>query len=183
MAVNSQDFELIRNFLDGDESAFNRLAKKYQQKIYWHAIRMTGTHDDANEILQEVLLVMYYKLNTFKFESSFYTWLYRITSTRSLNFIKKRNLKKLFSLDILRNKADETNSILADLERKEDVSIIESKLKFLPPKQREVFILRSLENLSYDEISDVTGKSAGSIKANYFHAVNKLKEMMKNEKN
>lgn len=182
MADNSQDFELINNFLDGDESAFNRLAKKYQEKIYWQARRMTGSHDDADEILQEVLLVMYNKLNTFKFESSFFTWLYRVTSTRSLNFIKKNKIKKIFSLDILINKPDENRTISDDIEQKEQLASIESKMQKLPPKQREVFIMRSFDELSYDEISAITGKSVGTIKANYFHAMSKMKDMMKHEK-
>lgn len=181
MADNSQDFELINDFLDGDESAFNRLAKKYQEKIYWQARRMTGSHDDADEILQEVLLVMYNKLNTFKFESSFFTWLYKVTSTRSLNYIKKNKIKKIFSLDILINKADESRTISDDIERKEQITKIESEMQNLPPKQREVFIMRSFDDLSYDEISALTGKSVGSIKANYFYAMNKMKDMMKHE--
>ena len=82
------DQELVTKFLAGDETAFNRLVIRYQEKIYWHARRMTGNHLDADDIVQQVLIVMYKKLNTFKFESSLYTWIYKITSTRSLNLIK-----------------------------------------------------------------------------------------------
>ena len=60
--------------------------------------------------------------------------------------------------------------------------MIEEKLQSLPPKQRQVFILRSFDDLSYEEISNITGKSVGALKANYFHALNKLKEMLKDEK-
>ena len=92
----SNDFELIRNFIDGNESAFNRLAVKYQEKIYWHARRMTGNHLDADEIVQEVLLVLYNKLKTFEFKSSLYTWIYTITNTRSINYHKEKKSEKLF---------------------------------------------------------------------------------------
>lgn len=111
MADNSQDFELIKSFLDGDESSFNRLVYKYREKIYWHARRMSGNHMDADEIMQEVLLVIYNKLDTFKFESSVYSWIYRITATRSINYIKKRELKKLFSLDSLKGINNNQNPI------------------------------------------------------------------------
>ena len=84
MNALNNDFELAKNFLNGDESAFNRLAVKYQEKIYWHARRMTGNHLDADEIVQEVLIVLYKKLNTFEFKSSLYTWIYTITNTRSI---------------------------------------------------------------------------------------------------
>ncbi len=182
MVENSQDFELIKNFLDGDESSFNRLLKKYQEKIYWQARRMAGNHVDADEIVQEVLLVMYNKLNTFKFESSLYSWIYRITATRSINYIKKRDLKKIFSLDALINKKDDKKSFETNIEEEEQLNLIKKKLQMIPPKQREVFIMRSFDDLSYDEISEITGKSVGALKANYFHALNKLKEIIKDEK-
>ncbi len=182
MVENSQDFELIKSFLDGDESSFNRLVKKYQEKIYWQARRMSGNHIDADEIVQEVLLVMYNKLNTFKFESSLYSWIYRITATRSLNYIKKRDLKKIFSLDALINKKDDKKSFETNIEEEEQLNLIKKKLQMIPPKQREVFIMRSFDDLSYDEIAEITGKSVGALKANYFHALNKLKEIIKNEK-
>ena len=182
MADNSQDFELINSFLDGDESSFNRLVYKYQEKIYWHARRMSGNHMDADEIMQEVLLVIYNKLNTFKFESSVYSWIYRITATRSINYIKKRELKKLFSLNSLIGISSNQNLIELNLDEDEKMKMIEEKLQSLPPKQRQVFILRSFDDLSYEEISNITGKTVGALKANYFHALNKLKEMLKDEK-
>ena len=69
--TEDKDFELIHKFIGGDETAFNELARKYQTKIYWHARRMVGNHMDADEVTQEVLLVLYKKLGSFKFNSSF----------------------------------------------------------------------------------------------------------------
>lgn len=181
MNLNNPDYELITSFLNGNESSFNRLAKKYQEKIYWHARRMTGNHLDADEVLQEVLIVMYNKLNTFKFESSVYSWIYRITATRSLNFIKRRKLKSLFSLQSIENSKQSGESVIKDLEDKQKVEELEKKLQRIPTKQREVFVMRNFEELSYDEIAEITGKSVGALKANYFHAVKKLKEMVKND--
>ena len=80
------DFELIKSFIEGNESAFNRFIYKYQDKIYWHARRMTGNHLDADEIVQEVLIVIYNKIKSFEFKSSLYTWIYTITNTRSINY-------------------------------------------------------------------------------------------------
>lgn len=182
MTDNNQDFDLIHKFLEGDESSFNRLVKKYQDKIYWHARRMTGNHFDADEIMQEVLFVMYKKLNSFKFESSVYSWIYKITVTRSLNYIKKRNVKNFFSLDMLKEKSGRETSMHQKIEQEEEVGIIEAKLQRLPPKQREVFIMRSFNELSYEEIAAITGKSVGALKANYFHALNKIKDLLKDER-
>jgi RNA polymerase sigma-70 factor (ECF subfamily) len=179
MNLNTDDYELIREFLSGDQKAFNKLVRKYQDKIYWHARRMLGDHDDANEIMQQVLLVMYNKLNTFNFSSSVYTWIYKITSTRSLNLIKKKKLRNIFSFssdDSVENHSYE--NIIEDIESKERFLQMEKNLQQLPVKQREIFILRNFNDLSYEEISGMTGKSIGALKANYFHAFKKMKELM-----
>jgi len=178
----NEDFELIKNFIDGNESAFNRLAIKYQEKIYWHARRMTGNHLDADEIVQEVLIVLYNKLKTFEFKSSLYTWIYTITNTRSINYLKKKSLKNIFSLDDITNKKFEQKDVIDDIESKQKVEKIEKALQKLPVKQREVFIMRNFDELSYEEISTITGKSVGTLKANYFHALNKIKELVKYDK-
>ncbi len=178
MDEKQQDFNLIEKFLEGDQSAFNLLIKKHQQKIYMLARRMLGNHLDADEVVQEVLMVLYKKLNTFKFESSFSTWLYRITMTRAINYIRKRNLTNAFSIFELRKNKSNQLDPLDMLEGKEQFDRIEKLLKKLPPKQREIFILKNFEELKYEEISEITGKSVGALKANYFHSVNKLKELL-----
>lgn len=175
----NNDFELTKSFLNGDESAFNRLAVKYQDKIYWHARRMTGNHLDADEIVQEVLIVLYNKLKTFGFKSSLYTWIYTITNTRSINYLKKKNLRSFFSLDDISNSKFEQNDMIDDLESRQKVEKIEKALQKLPVKQREVFIMRNFDELSYEEIAQITGKNIGTLKANHFHALNKIKEIVK----
>ena len=179
--MNSQkdDYELVQDFLSGDEQSFNLLAKRYQEKIYWHARRMLGDHDDANEIVQQVLIVMYKRLNTFNFSSAVYTWIYKITATRSLNLLKKRKLTKIFSFstnDSVENHGYE--NIIENIEVREIFSQMEKNLMKLPVKQREVFVFRNYDDLSYEEISGITGKSIGALKANYFHAFRKMKELM-----
>ena len=175
----NNDFELIKSFITGDESAFNRLAVKYQERIYWHARRMTGNHLDADEIVQEVLMVLYNKLRTFEFKSSLYTWIYTITNTRSINYLKKKSLRSFFSLDEISNRKFEQNDVIDNIESKQKVEKIEKVLQKLPVKQREVFVMRNFDELSYEEISKITGKSIGTLKANHFHALNKIKEMIK----
>jgi RNA polymerase sigma-70 factor (ECF subfamily) len=184
MNLHSDDYELVREFLSGNKQAFNKIAKKYQEKIYWHARRMLGDHDDAHEIVQQVLLVMYTKLDTFNFSSALYTWIFRVTHTRILNQIKKRKVKNLFTFgtdENIENKGYE--NIIENIENREKLEQMESALDKLPVKQREVFVMRNFDELSYDEISNITGKSTGALKANYFHALKKMKELMdKNDK-
>ena len=183
MNFNSDDYELVREFLSGNQQAFNNLARKYQEKIYWHARRILGDHDDAHDVVQQVLLVMYYKLSTFNFSSSLYTWIFKVTYTRSLNQLKKRKLKRIVTFnfsDDIENIGYE--NVIDNLENKEEIVRMERILNRLPLKQREVFVMRNFDELTYEEISKITGKSIGTLKANYFHAFKKIKEMMdKNE--
>lgn len=184
MPETQYDFDLVKEFIAGYESAFNKLIRKYQQKIYWHARRMTGNHLDADEIVQEVLMTLYNKLHTFEFKSSLYTWIFRITSTRSLNFLKKRSLRKIFSFtendfDITLKQSE--GDLINEFEQKEMIEKVNRYLQKLPARQREVFVFRNFDELSYEEISKITGKSVGGLKSNYFHAINKMAEMMKNE--
>jgi RNA polymerase sigma-70 factor (ECF subfamily) len=183
MNFKNDDYELVQDFLSGDQQAFNNLARKHQERIYWQARRMLGDHDDAHEIVQQVLLVMYNKLSTFNFGSSLYTWIFKITYTRSLNLLKKRNLKKLLTFsspDEIENTGYE--NVISELETQEKFKKMERLLAKLPVKQREIFIMRNFDDLSYEEISNITGKSVGALKANYYHAFKKIKELMeKNE--
>lgn len=171
------DFELVQRFNAGDESAFNLIVKKYQKRIYWHARQMLGDHLDADEVTQEVLIVLYKKLKTFNFKSSLFTWIYRIVTTRSLNQLKRKQIKKFFSFENA-NESElvEKRDIIEDISNKEKLERLNKILDKLPPKQRQVFVLRNFEQLSYEEISEITGISIGGLKANYFHALKKVLE-------
>ncbi len=174
------DFELVKNFLNGDETAFNSIVRKYQKKIYWHARQMVGNHLDADEVTQEVLIVIYKKLRTFNFNSSLYTWIYKIISTRSLNQLRKRQVKKFFFIDDEENEIElrDKKDIIEDIANREKLEKVNRVLQKLPPKQRQIFILRNFEQLSYEEIAEITGKSVGGLKANYFHALKKIMELV-----
>jgi len=177
-----EDKSLVEEFLKGNEIAFKKLVDKYSKKIYWHARGMLNNHFDADEVTQEVIIVLYNKLNTFNFESNLYTWIYRITSTRTLNFIRKKKVKEFFSIsdekfDHLQSGGDIQN----DYEKKDEVERIEKVLQKIPTKQREVFIMKNFEEMTYKEISEITGKSIGGLKANYFHALKRVTELLNEE--
>ncbi|MCB0287872.1 MAG: RNA polymerase sigma factor [Calditrichaeota bacterium] len=179
--ADENEFELVNKFINGDENSFNKIVNEYQKKIYWHARRMVGNHDDADELTQQVIIVLYNKLKTFRFDSSLKTWIYKITLTRSLNFINKKKVRNFFRLDEIKNQATQKgNDIISNIEDKEKLQKLNSILDELPIKQREVFVLRKFDNLSYEEISKITGKSVGGLKANYFHASKKIFEKLKN---
>lgn len=175
-----EDYILVKRYLEGDESAFNEIVKKYQKRIYWHARQMLGNHLDADEVTQEVLIVMYKKLKTFNFQSNLFTWIYKIITTRSINQIRRNQVKKFFSINDEENPIDikSDNDIIEDLSNKEKIERLNKALEKLPSKQRQVFVMRNFDELSYEEISKITGKSVGGLKANYFHALKKIMEQL-----
>ncbi|MCP5063959.1 MAG: RNA polymerase sigma factor [Ignavibacteriae bacterium] len=179
---NNLDNDLILEFVKGSELAFNKLVRKYQKMIYWHARRMVGNHLDADEVTQQVIIVIYEKLKNFKFNSSLKTWIYKITQTRSLNLIKRRKIKNFLNLNDTKVLGiSDHQDIVSNYDDIEKLNRLNIVLDTLPIKQREVFVFRHFEELSYSEISEITGKSIGGLKANYFHASKKIMEIMKNE--
>lgn len=179
--MDIDDKELIDEFISGNKAAFNKIAAKYQNRIYWHARKMVGNHEDADEIMQEVLIVLYKKLPTFNFSSSLFTWIYTIVSRRSINLINRRRIKNFFSISNDEVEVKTNYDLIKNVEDKEKLEKLDKILQSLPVKQREVFIMRNFDELSYEEISKITGKSIGGLKANYFHALKKIMEKFENE--
>jgi RNA polymerase sigma-70 factor (ECF subfamily) len=175
--------ELIDQFLNGNEKAFNQLINKYHKGIYWHARRMVGNHLDADEITQEVIIVVYKKISGFKFNSSLKTWIYRITANKSKNLSRKRKIKNFLKMeDVETQNLKLQDDIILNYEDKEFLENLNAMLDEIPIKQKQVFVLRHFEGLSYNEISEITGKSVGGLKANYFNAAKKIFKMVEDEK-
>ncbi len=169
------DEELVRRFQSGDESAFNELVLRYQEKIYWVARRFTNDHDNADDITQEVFCKMYESLREFRGDSSVYTWLYRIAVNVSLNLLRRQKLRDFFRLDdLLETAGDEQETPDAIIEKAEHESLVEEAVASLPEKQRAVFVMRYYEELPYEEIAAILKTSVGGLKANYYHAVRKV---------
>ena len=174
------DNELIELFQNGDDSAFNHLVLRYQEKVYWVARRFVNDHDGADDVTQEVFCKVYESLKDFRSESSVYTWLYRITVNISLNSLRRQKVRDFFRTDEMFEVKDE-DAVAPDeaLEQQEQKALIEEAIARLPEKQKAVFVLRYHEELSYEEISKTLKTSVGGLKANYFHAVKKIQEYVK----
>ena len=176
------DVELVKQFQNGHETAFNELVLRYQEKIYWVARRFVSDHDNADDVVQEVFCKAYEALAEFRGDSSLYTWLYRITVNLSLNFVRRQRVKDFFRIDeLFEVEAESAESPDAILERKEQRRLIEEAIAVLPEKQKAVFVLRYYEELPYEEISKILKTSVGGLKANYFHAVKKIADYLNRE--
>jgi RNA polymerase sigma-70 factor (ECF subfamily) len=157
---------------------FNLLVRKYQERVYWHIRKMVIDHDDADDLVQEVFLKVWKNLGKFREDASLFTWIYRIATNESLNFLKKKRRK--FMLPIVNVEQELTNKLESDTLI--DGNVIEMKLQQallkLPDKQRLVFNMRYYEELKYEDISKITGTSVGALKANYHHASKKIEELL-----
>lgn len=180
--MHLDDSELLRDFRQPEtkERAFTAIIKKYQEKIYWHIRRMVVDHDDANDVLQNMMIKVWKALDNFREDSQLYTWLYRIATNESLTFLEQRKKRTAVSLsDVESNLSDK---VAAD--RDFDASKLEWKLQLaiqqLPDKQKVVFNLRYYDEMPYEEMSRVLETSEGALKASYHHAVKKIEEFIKN---
>ncbi len=174
------DLELVDRFRHGQESAFNELANRYKEKIYWTARRFVSEHQDADDIVQLVLWKAYEGLKGFRSDSSVFTWLYRIAINTSLNAVRKKKVREFLQFDEL-FEGDSPQSERPDeiVEREEERLLIDRAVQQLPEKQRSVFVLRYYEQLTYEDIAVILKTSVGGLKANYFHAVKKIEDYVK----
>ena len=175
----SDDKEILRLFraIGTKESAFRRLVDQYGKRVYWHIRRMVGSHEDADDLVQEVFIKIWNKLHKFRGESGLYTWIYRIATNETLAFLKKRNKREKNLLNTAsweENIPGSSNEAFSRSEEMQDK--FREALRQLPDKQRLVFNLRYFDELSYDDISAITGVTVGGLKASYHHAVKKIEK-------
>ena len=176
------DSELLVQFRDPltKEKAYTTLIRKYQEKLYWHIRRMVVDHDDANDVLQNVLIRVWNGLENFREDSQLYTWLYRVATNECLTYLEQLKRRSSVSLDDVGSGLE--NKIKAD--RHFDPNKLEWKLQLaiqqLPEKQRIVFSLRYYDEMPYEQMSKVLETSEGALKASYHHAVKKIEDYIRN---
>ncbi len=170
------DKEIIKTYKVGrQDEAFRGIVDAYTERLYWHIRRFLSSHDDSNDLLQEVFIKVWAALPNFRGESGLYTWIYRIATNEILNFLRKQKFKALVSLEssvaIFEKRIDEDPYFNGDELQRELLKAIHR----LPEKQKLVFNMRYFDDMSYEDISEITGTSVGALKASYHHAYNKIK--------
>jgi RNA polymerase sigma-70 factor (ECF subfamily) len=163
-----EDQILIGKVLEGDTRAFERLVEKYKKRIYYLAYKMTRDHDSADELAQESFVKAYQAMSGFKPGHSFYTWIYRICVNLSINFLKRE--RQSVSADFLRD-----SGIVID--RSDESSQLE-RMNTLPPDQKAVFILKTYDDMSYEQMAEVMDCSIGTVMSRLFRARRKLKRAL-----
>jgi RNA polymerase sigma-70 factor (ECF subfamily) len=175
-----EDLALVERFKAGDQEAFNEIVRTYQKKIYFLCYRMLETHEDAADLSQETFVRAYGALRKFDGRSGLYTWLYRIAMNLCLNQVKKPRSLSLDEEEAQEVEApSEQGSPEEVLHRSQISQAISRAVEALPPRQKAVFILRTTQGLSHEEIARTINRSVGAVKATYFQAVHKLRESLK----
>ncbi len=174
------DQELIIQFQQSEnkEAPFTALLKKYQKRVYYQIKRMGIDHADADDIAQQLWIKVWHKLDSFKMESEFGTWVFRIAYNETLNFIQKN--KRLNAKIIGNNNDWESDLAVSDQPKTSQITILlERAVLQLPEKQRIVFMLRYFEAYSYEKIGEIMETTVGGAKANFHQAVKKIESFIK----
>jgi len=176
-----KESDLIKNLKNKNTQnvAFENLIQQYKEPIYWHIRRILLDHDDSNDVLQNTFVKVFKGIQNFKGDSKLYTWIYRIATNESINFLKIKS-KKYFQ-----GSEEMTNYMLSNLKDDPyfDGDELQLKLQFiiskLPQKQKLVFQMKYEQNMKFKDISEILGTSIGALKASYHIAVGKIKKEIK----
>lgn len=177
-----EENDAVRRVLDGDADAFSLLVEAYQKNVYNLALRMTGNPEDALDMAQEAFIRAYNSLSSFRGDSKFSVWLYRIVSNVCLDFLRARKGRTAVSLsqtgpdgeDAALEIPDERALPEAELERALTRDAVRRGLQALPDDQREILLLREIQGLSYEEIAAALSLEGGTVKSRIFRARKKL---------
>ena len=174
-----QTVELVQRCQRGDRRAFDELVLQEQQQIYQLAFRIVQRRDDLDDLVQEIFLRLYRKINSFRFESRFSTWFTRLAVNECRKALRRRSVSRfLFGLDVEISNETDGDSLLQVLEREEEHQVLRKALQSLPEKQRTVVILRYFEGLPCEEIAAILECKPGTVRSRLFNARQRLKNIM-----
>lgn len=175
--IEKNDNQVVKEVLTGNIQAFGIIIKKYQNPIFNLAMRMVKDYDDAKDITQNTFIKAYSKLTSFDNDQVFFSWIYRIAVNESLNSIKsKKSFNYLDDEKFSISDSPDDSFVRNELYKSVNDAILE-----LSPEYRTVIILKHLNGLSYQEISEITGITEEKVKSRLFTARKRLKDLL--EKN
>lgn len=157
---------------------FERIVEEYSERIYWTVRRLVASHDDANDVVQNVFIKVWQALDNFKGNASIYTWLYRIAINESLTFLRTSRAHNLIGGDA----GEREMQSLLDSSCHFDGDAVERSLQMaiqkLPERQRAVFLMRYYDETPYAQMAEILNVSQGALKASYHHAAKKIEEQL-----
>jgi RNA polymerase sigma-70 factor (ECF subfamily) len=177
------DMTLVQHAKREDVGAYDELVRRYQERIYATVYHMTSNHEDANDLVQETFIKAYRALKTFKGDSSFYTWVYRIAVNKTINFLKQRKNRLHMSLNDVDFDAEKDPDLVALVSEKtprRDLNLAELQDKLngamlkLSEHHRMVVTLHDIQGLSHEEIAAIMDCNIGTVRSRLFYARQQL---------
>ncbi len=189
-ASSLEDDSLVRNALSGNEASYKKLVDKYDRPIYFHIKKMIRETELVEDLVQEVFMKAFNNLSTYSHDYAFSTWLYRIATNHTIDYLRKKKLQTLSINDPYKTKDGEIEIQLPDTSfatdqpviKKERKNIVQEAIADLPEKYRKVIEMRHMEELSYQEISDELDLPLGTVKAHIFRARELLYKALKDKR-
>lgn len=190
-ASSLEDDKLVAAAAKGNQDAYKQLLEKYQKPLYFHIKKMVKDHEQVEDLVQEAFVKAFDNLGSYNTNYAFSTWLYRITTNHTIDYLRKKKLQTMSIHQPVKTKEGEMSVQLPDdhaatdrnIIRKQRQKIIRNAIKNLPEKYRQVIEMRHLEELSYQEISEQLDLPLGTVKAHIFRAREMLYKALKDKKN
>lgn len=185
-----EDDKLVQRAREGDESAYKTLTEKYERSLYFHVRKMIKDRDQVEDLVQEAFMKAYDNLSSYNTNYAFSTWLYRIATNHTIDYLRKKKLQTMSIDEPVKTKEGEMQFQLSDDEaetdrhiiRKQRQKIVRNAIEELPRKYRQVIELRHMEEKSYQEIADELDLPLGTVKAHIFRARELLYKALKDKR-
>ena len=187
---SEQDRAYVERALAGDEAAYQALMEKYRRALYHHIARMVRHKQEVDDLVQESFIKAFSALESYSSQFAFSTWLYKIATNHTIDYLRKRKLKT-FSIDKpIQTKEGEMEYELPDLTYRPDRHIVEDQrraliqdaIDALPPKYHRVIVMRHQQEKSYQEIADELDLPLGTVKAHIFRARELLNKYLREKR-
>ena len=185
-----EDDVLVKQAIGGDEQSYKQLVEKYRRALHFHILKMVSDREQVEDLVQETFVKAFDNLNSYNTNYAFSTWLYRIATNHTIDYLRKKKLQTLSIDEPVKTKSGEMEMQLPDDSARTDRDIIQKQRKKmvqqaiaeLPKKYRKVIQLRHMEEKSYQEISEVLDKPLGTVKAHIFRAREMLYKALKDKR-
>jgi RNA polymerase sigma-70 factor (ECF subfamily) len=184
---HEEDEALVRRTQNGDSSAFDVLVGRYKERLYATVYHMTSNHEDANDLVQDTFIKAYKSLRSFRGQSSFYTWVYRIAVNRTINFIKRRKNRNQYSLDNMESSIQtdpDLVELMSHVTPRREVALTELQqklneaLQHLSEPHRAVVAMHDIQGMTHADIARVMKCSEGTVRSRLFYARQQLQGLL-----
>lgn len=189
--TRDEEARIVQKVLKGDANAFEPLVTEYEKGVYNIALRMTGNSEDASDLTQEAFIKAFNSLQSFRGDSKFSVWLYRIATNVCLDFLRSKSRKPTVSLSVEDDDGDDVQLDIADESQSPEVLLergitresVRRGLDSLSPEYRQILLLREIQGMSYEEIGQTLSLEVGTVKSRIFRARKKLCAFLINDGN